>query len=324
MGQTGPLVSVIVPAYGVARYIAETLDSVLAQTFKDFEVIIVNDGSPDTPALESALASFSDSRLRYLKKVNGGPASARNLGIAEARGEWIAFLDGDDAWLSNYLASQLALLAQYPSAVAAFPDGFIFGDTRLAGQRLSAIKEQRLGPVSLTEVLAGRSNLCYCCTVKRAVIQGKGGFDESPSLKGSEDHDLYLRLLLAGERILVNPEPLFRYRRRDGSLSADRIKLAESALAVLEKLAPRFARDPELARLARERQDGLRAEIEFGLGQRALVAKRWREARDHWRAHQQLRRSWKVAAAIGVARISPRLTLELFKLARRLRGLPVE
>jgi glycosyltransferase involved in cell wall biosynthesis len=116
-----PIVSVIIPAYNVAGYIAEALDSAFAQNVGEFEAIVVNDGSPDRAALESVVASYSDPRLRYLQKANGGPSSARNAGIAAARGEWVAFLDGDDALLPNYLRSQLALLNRESAAAAAFP-----------------------------------------------------------------------------------------------------------------------------------------------------------------------------------------------------------
>jgi glycosyltransferase involved in cell wall biosynthesis len=308
------LVSVIVPAYNVAGYIGETLDSIFAQSFRDFEAIVVNDGSPDTAELESVLASRSNPHLRYLQKPNGGPSSARNTGIAAASGEWLAFLDADDLWLPNYLASQLALLKREATAAAAVPDGFVFGDTPLAGKRLSEIKEHRQGLLTLTEVVAGRSNPAYCCVVRRAAIERIGGFDES--LKRSEDHDLYLRLLLAGERIVVNPEPLFRYRRRAGSLSADDLKITRSAARVLDKLDAQFGQDPDLARLARERRKRLLATIEFALARQALVDGRWRESQDHWRAHQRLRPSWKVAVALTLSRISPGLPLALMNLRK--------
>ncbi|HEY6346235.1 MAG TPA: glycosyltransferase family A protein [Bryobacteraceae bacterium] len=312
------LVSVIVPAYNVAEYIGETLDSIFAQSFRDFEAIVVNDGSPDTVALESVLASHSDPRLRYLQKPNGGPSSARNTGIAAARGEWLAFLDADDLWLPNCLASQLALLEREGTAAAAVPDGFVFGDSPLAGKRLSEIKECQPGLVTLTEMLAGRSSPPYCCVAKRAAIERIGGFDES--FKRSEDYDLYLRLLLAGERIVVNPEPLYRYRRRADSLSAEGIKLARSAARVLEKLEARFASDAELARLARDRRSDLLATVEFTLGRQALEEGRWLEARDYWRAHQQLRPSGRIAFALAAIRISPRLLLALIKARSRIAG----
>ena len=92
---SGPLVSVVIPAYNAAHYIAATLTSVLKQTFSDFEVIVVNDGSPDPTALERALQPYV-SRICYIKQANGGPSAARNVGILQARGKYIAFLDSDE------------------------------------------------------------------------------------------------------------------------------------------------------------------------------------------------------------------------------------
>src|SRR5271170_1297597 len=87
-----PLISVVIPAYNCARSLPATLDSVLAQTFRDYEIIVVNDGSPDTPALDEALAPYRD-KIRYFIQGNQGPAGARNHGIRVARGEFIALLD---------------------------------------------------------------------------------------------------------------------------------------------------------------------------------------------------------------------------------------
>src|ERR1044071_9350958 len=90
-----PIVSIIMPAYRVAEYIGAALDSILAQTFKDYEIIIVNDGSPDTDKFELALEPYRKSVI-YIKQENGGPSAARNVAIQRARGEFLAFLDADD------------------------------------------------------------------------------------------------------------------------------------------------------------------------------------------------------------------------------------
>ena len=105
-----PSVSVVIPAYNVASFIAETLESVFAQTWTDFEVLVINDGSPDTAALESTLAHYAH-RIRYVVQKNGGPSSARNHGIQIAAGKWVAFLDGDDLWDPTFLQSQMELAA---------------------------------------------------------------------------------------------------------------------------------------------------------------------------------------------------------------------
>jgi glycosyltransferase involved in cell wall biosynthesis len=98
-------VSVIIPAYNVAPYIAETLKSVFGQTKSAFEVVVVNDGSPDTTELEEVLRPFRD-RIVYLKQENRGLSGARNTGIRVATGDLIALLDGDDVWMPQYLETQ--------------------------------------------------------------------------------------------------------------------------------------------------------------------------------------------------------------------------
>src|SRR5919201_1733113 len=107
-----PTVSVVIAVYNGARWIAETLDSVLAQSFPRFEVIVVDDGSTDaTPAVA---ASYGD-RVRYLRQDNGGQPSARNAGIRAARGSYIAFVDADDLWVPTKLQMQVDFLARQPS-----------------------------------------------------------------------------------------------------------------------------------------------------------------------------------------------------------------
>src|SRR5438874_1624069 len=108
-----PLVSVVIPTYNSAHYIGEAVQSVLAQTYTNFEVIVVDDGSTDDTRerLESVAG-----RIRYLYQPNGGVSKARNRGIQEARGELIAFLDGDDEWLPEKLAKQLAYMRANPSS----------------------------------------------------------------------------------------------------------------------------------------------------------------------------------------------------------------
>src|SRR5215216_152427 len=100
-------VSIIIPAFNAAEFIGETLASVAAQTFKNHEVIVVNDGSPDTEDLERELKRYP-ARLQYIKQENRGAAAARNTGLRAASGEFVAFLDADDTWLPNFLEKQVA------------------------------------------------------------------------------------------------------------------------------------------------------------------------------------------------------------------------
>src|SRR5437588_9421301 len=107
-----PLVSIVIPAYNIAPYISETLATVFAQTFTGFEVIIVNDGSPDTEEFEHAIQPHRE-RVCYLKQENRGASAARNTGLRAARGELIAFLDADDLWSPTYLEEQLKFIREY-------------------------------------------------------------------------------------------------------------------------------------------------------------------------------------------------------------------
>ena len=117
-----PAVSVIIPAYDTSAFIGETLDSVFRQTFTDFEVVVVNDGSPDAEELERALAPYRD-RIVYITQENGGPSRARNTAIRHARGEFVAVLDSDDLLMPTYLDEQMRRLAADPVAAAFSADG---------------------------------------------------------------------------------------------------------------------------------------------------------------------------------------------------------
>src|SRR5882762_6685277 len=121
-----PLVSIVIPAYNIAPFISETLTTVFAQTFNDFEVVIVNDGSPDTEEFERAIQPYND-RIVYLKQENRGASAARNTGVRAARGELIAFLDADDLWSPNYLAEQLRFMREQDCDLVC-ADANIFGD----------------------------------------------------------------------------------------------------------------------------------------------------------------------------------------------------
>src|SRR5262245_33293054 len=124
-----PAVSVIIPAYNAANYISETLDSVLAQTFQDWEIIVVNDGSPDTEELEHVLGRYQE-QISYRKQENRGPGSARNEGMRHARGKYLAFLDSDDLWLPDFLSEVVQFLEEHPSISMACADCVYFGDAK--------------------------------------------------------------------------------------------------------------------------------------------------------------------------------------------------
>jgi glycosyltransferase involved in cell wall biosynthesis len=188
---SAPIISVVVPAYNASRWIKETLDSVLAQTFRDYEVIVVDDGSTDNTA---DLIESYEGAVRCVRKANGGASSARNVGIRCSRGSWIAFVDADDLWLPFKLDLQVRMLEKYPDLAWFYSDAYIFeSDTRCI--RCLASENQR--PYT-GDIL--RQLLMYCFIpsptplVRRDVFDQAGYFSESPVTRIGEDWDLWLRI----------------------------------------------------------------------------------------------------------------------------------
>jgi glycosyltransferase involved in cell wall biosynthesis len=223
-----PRVSIIVPCYNTAGLVAETLKSVYAQTYKDFEVVIVNDGSPDTPELERAIAPWRD-RLTYVQTENCGLAGARNNGIRAAHGELIALLDSDDIWEPNYLAVQVRKLDENPNADIVYPSAMIFGD----GPGLFQFPRSH-GEVSFSSLLQERCVVMVSVLARRSALERAGLFDDK--LRSCEDFDMWLRCVKHGSRIIYHTAVLARYRRRQGSLSADPVWMCNNAIRVLHKM----------------------------------------------------------------------------------------
>jgi glycosyltransferase involved in cell wall biosynthesis len=230
--RTAPAVSVIIPAYNTAIYISEALDSVFAQTVKDFEVIVINDGSPETETLELALRPYRG-RIVYLTQENRGPSAARNLGIRHARGEYIAFLDSDDSWLPEYLAVQMKLFKETSSLDMVYCDCLLCGDSPFAGKRYMDVLPPT-GPATFENLLLNETSIqTSCVVVRRQVVIDTGLFDES--LMRNEDFDLWLRLAYRGAKIARQDRVLSRYRKRPEGLSWDGWKLYAAKIDVLKR-----------------------------------------------------------------------------------------
>ena len=159
--ESQPQVSVIIPAYNAASFIGDALDSVFNQTYSDYEVILVNDGSPDTAELRQSIAPFSD-RLIYIEQENRGPSAARNHAIQRARGEFVAFLDSDDTWLPNYLAAQTQVLTRDSQLDMIYADAWLFGDSSLSGRRFMECSPSRR-PVTFESLLRYESSVITSC-----------------------------------------------------------------------------------------------------------------------------------------------------------------
>lgn len=267
-----PFFSVIIPAYGTAAYIAETLDGVFAQGEASgqerLEVIVVNDGSPDTPALELALAPYRE-RITYLVQANAGPSAARNRAIDAAHGTWVALLDSDDVWLPGYLAAHRRALAHDPGVALLFSDGVIEGGP-LDGRRLMEVAPSH-PQVTVERLITEACTVLTSCTiVRRDAVLAAGGFPSQ--FRRSEDAHLWLRIAMQGGRIAWHPAPLVRHRRRAGSLADDTPAMVAAYIDVLEDLDARLPFTPAQRRLVRRQIARRRSRVAFEDGRRRFAA----------------------------------------------------
>ena len=165
-----PHVSVVIPVFNAAPLIGAALRSIFAQTFTDFEVIVVDDGSEDHEALNAALSEFAG-RLQYVRQANGGPAKARNAGVARASGELVAFLDADDEWLPEKLARQVEYFRQYPET--GLLHTAVVGGTR-RGNAVDGPPTRAFCELYHTEFFINTLTVM----MPRRVLSETGGFDE--------------------------------------------------------------------------------------------------------------------------------------------------
>lgn len=236
-----PAVSVIIPTYQRGHLVSQAINSVLAQTYEDYEIIVINDGSEDnTPQV---LAQFSDRHITAIHQANQGLSAARNAGIRSARGKYIAFLDDDDLWEPQKLEKQISVLEANPRIGLIYSDSLFFSDKRglFPGSYNTAF------PTPNLHVLwtLFRYNYISVLTVvvRRDCLDKVGLFDET--LKCCEDYDLWLRLIEKFPIYFLN-QPLARYRRSPNNLSQNKEQMFTNHLRVKEKV---IDRNPEFLKI---------------------------------------------------------------------------
>jgi glycosyltransferase involved in cell wall biosynthesis len=314
LDQTGtPLVSVIVPAYDVTDYIGDALNSVLAQTFREYEIIVINDGSPDSEALERALAPFMP-RIVYIKQENRGVSAARNTGIARARGEFLAFLDGDDTWLPHYLETQVARIQSDPTIDVLYPNAVLFSGGAAAGEEFMTACPSN-GEVTFERLLLQECNVSNCSIARREMIIRVGLFDES--LHSVEDFDLWLRVIKHGGRIAYHHEVLARYRRRPGSLTADPVSLSEHILKVLQKVKQTMELTPSELTTVNAQLERFHAMLRLQEGKRAFFSGDTEGAISGLTEANRFFRNRKTAITLMILRVAPRILRRAYDLRDR-------
>ena len=311
-----PAVSVIMPAYRSAAYIAEALDSVFAQTFKDFEVVVVNDGSPDTEELERVLAPYLG-RIVYIRQENRGVSAARNAAIRAARAPLVAMLDPDDAWEPDYLEVQVGMMRADPTLDILYPNALIFGDIPQAGKTYMEVNPSE-GEVTFESVLTQRCTIVNYVIARREAIVAAGWFDET--LHRSEDFDLWLRILCRGGRVGYHRRVLARYRRYAGSLSSDPVLMARDLLRVLDKAGRELELSDEQRRVLERERARFHAGLRLEEGKRAFERGDALAALEGVAEANRVLRSRKLSAVIPLLRVAPGLLLFAYNWrARRMR-----
>ena len=224
-----PTVSVLIPAYNAAWCVGKAIDSVLAQAYRDFDLIVVDDGSTDDTA--GVLRRYG-SAIHVISQPNGGMSSARNAGIRAASGEFLAFLDADDWWLPGKLGLQVELMQARPEL------GFCSCAARVEdmnGQLLNLWQCPTWEEPFVAHLFGSGADVpgsCSAVLARRERVLQAGCFDET--LRGAEDPDLWIRLA-AVSRYACLPEPLIVVLRRPGSVSRNREAMRDSTLRMLRK-----------------------------------------------------------------------------------------
>ena len=203
-----PKVSVIIPCCNLGQYLDEAVESVLSQTYQDFEILVVDDGSTE-PATRALLADYRRPGTQVIHAAHGGLAAARNLGIASAAGEYLCALDADDRLDPTYFEKAVPVLDADPSI------GFVSCWLRTFGDEEWEWKPERCDlPALLWE-----DTVLTAALVRREAVVAAGGYDTKMPVQGDEDWDLWLTLVEQGCRGAILREVLFNYRRRAGSMS---------------------------------------------------------------------------------------------------------
>ncbi len=277
-----PEVSVIITAYNVAEYIARVVTSALAQEGVSVEVIVVDDVSTD--GTREVLATIHDSRVRVIALTeNQGPGGARNQALAQARGEWVAILDGDDAFAPNRLSTLLALAKRENADIVCDNLLCVEGDKEWPMFAPEALANQ--SPLTSARFIAGNSNfmhgfsLGYLKPVLRREFIESHCLRYDPTIRIGEDYLFLLEALLRGARAVIHPEPLYHYTRRQGSISH---RLTPDAVARIEAqdaaLLTRYRLDDAARAAQSTRAKNLREAYHYNSLVEAIKARRLTQA----------------------------------------------
>jgi glycosyltransferase involved in cell wall biosynthesis len=249
------LVTVVTPVFNGEHDLADAIDSCLAQTHGNFELLIVDDGSTDASGAIADSYAARDPRVRVFHTPNQGISGARNTALRHARGSLIALLDSDDTWMPSYLEAQVRTLATNPWADVATANTINLGGDLNGTPYWPPSNELR--PISMLDMITKEDSVQIMSVFRRSVVDRIGGFNEK--LGSNEDYQFWLRAAAAGSRFIADYTPRAYYRRRTNSVSADEPRMLAGIIKVLRELAPqcpigspeRSALDAQVSRFSR-------------------------------------------------------------------------
>jgi len=287
-----PAVSVVIATYNRARFLPETIESILQQRFRDFELIVVDDGSTDeTPELLKSYAG----RIRSLRQENRGPAAARNLGIRSARGRWISIQDSDDLATPDHLETLFAFTEQNPDCGMVFANGaYLGGPEHNRETIIPKEKSRRLARdgVRLVDLFDKSIVRLQAALISKQCLEAVGGHDES--LYICMDLDLAFRIFMRYPAAYLD-KVVFLYRKHEGNIGRNQdLRLLEN-IRVIEKLLREFPRAGEILGMRR-------------IAQR-MAYRYYRLAKGRWKAGDRIgaRDAIKKAASIRPLSLKYRL-----------------
>jgi glycosyltransferase involved in cell wall biosynthesis len=282
-----PTVSVVIPSYNSARFVGEAIESVLAQSYEGFELIVVDDGSTDNT--RDVVARYTDPRVRYVYQENQERSAARNRGIREARGKYVAFLDADDLWLPKKLAEQVRLMESQPDVGLAYVGTYVVEEdgTPFFEQRCRHRGNVVRALLVEDNIVAGSASSAM---VRRACFERAGFFDESLSV--CEDWDVWLRIASHYPVDFVD-RPLVKVRTHGGSTQKQAEKMRQGTLAFFDRVLS----DPSLENEVRPVRRQVRSLALFMVGRAYYAAREMRLARRYFlqsvRAYPLQWRAWQ-------------------------------
>jgi glycosyltransferase involved in cell wall biosynthesis len=227
------LVSIIMPAYNADKYISETIESVISQTYKNWELIIVDDESQDNTATIIKQYQSQDSRIKYYWQKNGRQGKARNHGIKESKGEYLAFIDADDVWRPYKIANQLLLMKKEEIDLV-FGYSYLIEDTIKTNNKIGRGNGKYSGKSAVDFLLLKDAFIMSTVLVKKSFVLQVDNFTEKLEIQYCEDWHLWLKLAFEGCTFYSNSEVVSYYRLSSSSICATesdpKIKLCNALL----------------------------------------------------------------------------------------------